>query len=541
MRNREALFLNLQSPLPIEFLFIFAHDMRHLKSYCVFFLLLANLGLCAQTQKIKILNSEQTYKNELKYPGAIVLNGAVRVSHEGAVLKCKKALYYQKKNLLHAYGNVRINQGDTLHQTSEYTHYNGTTKKVISWGNVVLTDPTMTLKTDTLHFDRTLQELFYNCNATIRDDTNQLKSKKGVYKLKSKKFTAKQNVVVENSENKLVSNYLDYFTDSGQTYFYGPSTLTTPESVAYGEKGFYDTKINISRLVQNAKINYNNRIIEGDSIYSNRKNSFASSSGNIVVTDSLNNSIVKGGYAEFYQENDSVFVVDRPVAISIADKDSLYIHGDTLLITGKPEKRILRAYHHVKIFKTDLRGKCDSLHSNQKTGLTKLFKNPVLWSENNQITGDSIHLLSNPKTNALDSLFIKKNAFIIQKDSAGFSQIKGKNMYGKFENNSLNSLLAKGNGEVINYARDEAQKLIGILKMSCSNILFQLQENAIDKIRFLNSPDGKTYPPSQFPENQKKLEGFVWREVEKPLRMEDIFTHDNPNKILEMDEIPTKD
>ena len=482
-----------------------------------------------QNKKIKILNSEQTYKNEVKYPGAVVLNGRVKVSHDGAVLTCNKALLYSSQNLLHAYGDVRINQGDTLHQKSEYTSYNGVLKKSVSWGNVQLNDPNMELKTDTLHFDRKKQELYYNCNGTITNGENILISKNGTYYLEQKKFKATTGVIVQNPDNTLKSNHLNYYTDNGHVYFYGPTTINTKESIAYAEKGFYDTRLGISNLVHHSKIKYDNRVIEGDSIYSHKEIGFASSTGNTVITDTLNNMIVKGGYAEFHRMQDSVFVIKKALAISIAEKDSLFIHGDTLLITGAPDNRMIRAFHHVKFFKTDLSGKCDSLHTYQKIGLTKMFKNPIIWSGGNQITGDTIELLSNTKTNKLDSLFIKKNAFINQKDAIGFNQIKGKNMFGKFKGNKLQSLLSKGNGEVINYARDEEKKLIAVMKMSCSNIIFELENNSIQRIKFLKTPDGKTYPPSQFPETENKLKGFVWRENEKPITKEDIFIK-NENK-----------
>ncbi|MGB2128626.1 MAG: OstA-like protein [Flavicella sp.] len=497
-----------------------------MKQIILLFAIFYSSLLISQSKKIKILNANQTYKNEVKYPGAIILNGKVKVSHEGVLMHCDKALYYQSKNLLHAYGSVLFNQGDTLRQTSKYTHYNGETQKAISWGNVVINDPSMELKTDTLHFDRITQELKYNCNATITDANNQLKSKNGVYSTTKKKFTATKNVVVSNTENKLVSNHLDYYTESGQSYFYGPSTITTPESTASAKKGFYDTKSSIAQLISEAKIEYENRTIEGDSIYSNQNKNFASSTGNIIVTDTVNKLLIKGGYAEFFKEKDSVFVIKKPEAITITEMDSLHIHGDTILITGKVDARLIRAYHHVKFFKTDLSGKCDSLTSNQKTGITNMYKRPILWSGENQITGDSIQLISKKDSNKLDSLYIKKNAFIVKKDPKGYSQIRGKNMYGKFENNQLSTLLTKGNGEVINYARDESKSLIAILKMSCSNILFELMENAIQTIKFLQKPEGKTYPPSKFPKDLAILKGFEWRGSEKPMCKEDIFIHD---------------
>lgn len=487
------------------------------------FLLFSFSFLSAQQKKIKIINAEQTYRNQAKYPGAIILNGNVKVSHKGAILNCNKALFYKDKNILHAYGDVLVNQGDTITQTSDYTNYNGNTQKIISWGSVVIIDPSMRLETDTLHFDRATQEMTYDCYAKIIDDNNQLKSKNGVYSTIEKKFTATNHVVVYNPENKLESNHLDYYTETGQVYFYGPSTITTQESVSTANKGFYDTRIGISRLIDDAKIYYANRIIEGDSIYSDKNRGFASSTGNVVMTDTLNKTIIKGGYAEFFRDQDSVFVIKKAMIISTAEVDSLFIHGDTLLITGRPDERVIRAYHKVKFFKNDLRGKCDSLHTNQKTGITKMFKYPIIWSGENQITGDTIFLTSSLKTNKLDSLFIKRNAFIIQKDSVGFSQIKGKNMYGKFVDNQLTSLLAKGNGEVINYARDEDKKLISILTNICSNILFTLSDNSIQTIKFINQPEGRLYPPSQFPEKLKFLKGFIWRENEKPLVKEDIF------------------
>jgi lipopolysaccharide export system protein LptA len=515
-------FILFEIVLPSFCLFLFFKE-NTLKQLLYILVFASSFFGNAQNKRIKILNSEQTYKNEAKYPGAVVLNGRVKVSHEGAILTCNKALLYSAQNLLHAYGDVRINQGDTLHQKSEYTSYDGTLKKSVSWGNVKVNDPSMTLTTDTLHFNRIKQELYYNCQGTITNSENKLTSKNGTYYLTEKKFKATTNVVVRNPENTLKSNHLNYYTDSGHVYFYGPTTIETKESVASAEKGFYDTHLGISNLVHHSKIKYDNRVIVGDSIYSHKERGFASSTGNTVITDTVNNLIVKGGYAEFHRLQDSVFVIKKALAISIADKDSLYIHGDTLLITGAPDNRIVRAFHHVKFFKTDLSGKCDSLHTNQKIGLTRMFKSPIIWSGGNQITGDTIELLSDTKSNKLDSLFIRKNAFINQKDSIGFNQIKGKNMFGKFEGNKLKSLLSKGNGEVINYARDEENKLIAVMKMSCSNIVFELENNAIQRIQFLKTPDGKTYPPSQFPETENKLKGFVWREDEKPTTKEDIF------------------
>lgn len=486
----------------------------------------------SQQKKIKILNSKLSYTDEEKYPEATILDGNVKITHAGAILTCQRAFYYQKKNFFKAIGNVVINQGDTIKQTSDYVDYDANSRQTVSWGNVVLRDPKMTLTTDTLYFDREKQKLFYKDHATIKDETNVLKSKNGNYYLENKKFTATTKVNINNPDNLIESNHLDYYTNSGHAYLYGSSTITNKKdgNKIYSEKGFYNTKTDISHFTKNAKLHLDQRTVEGDSLYYDKLKGFASATNNIQVIDTAQNFVAQGNYAEYFEKKDSIFMIKRAVAISIMEKDSMYVHGDTLLVTGKKEKRVIRSYRSVKIFKTDLQGKSDSLYTSQSAGITKMYFNPILWSGKNQITGDSIQLLSNKETDQLDSLKILGNAFIIQKDSLdpnNFNQIKGKNMYGKFVDNKLRTLLVKGNAEAVNYNRNEDGVLETITKQFCSNIEFELENNEITAIKCIKQSEGKTYPPSKYPENERKLKGFIWREDEQPKTKEDIFIKDH--------------
>jgi lipopolysaccharide export system protein LptA len=498
-------------------------------------ILFTSISFCQEKRKIEY-QAEIQEADEEKYPGASILIGNVKMNHEGIDLTCQQALYYKKENFFKAIGNVFIKQGDTITQTSDYADYDANSKQALSWGNVILKDPTMTLTTDTLQFDRLNQKLYYKSYATIKDATNTLKSKIGNYYLESKKFTATTRVTVVNPEHNLESNHLDYYTNSGYTYLYGPSTITNTENQnkIYCERGFYNTKTDISHFVKKAKLYLKERTVEGDSLYYDKNKGFASATNNIQVIDTLQNFVTKGNYAEIFEEKDSLFVIKKAVAISIVEKDSTFIHGDTLLVTGRAKKRIIRAYHHVKIFKADLQGKCDSIHTNQETGLTKLYRNPVVWSDKNQITGDTIYLKSNIDTKKLDSLKVFNNSFIVSKDSLSendFNQIKGRNMFGKFEKNKLRNLLVKGNAESVYYNRNEETNVIEtITKEISSNIEFLLVAGVIESIKYLKASDGKTYPLSMLPEDVKKLKGFIWRESEQPKKMEDIFIIDANEK-----------
>ena len=501
----------------------------------VFFLvfIISSIASFSQNKLIEIKYSGVTNADEKQFPGATILtkdaNRLVEIHHEGAILTCKRAIFYKKRNFIKAFGNVLIKQGDTITQTSDYVDYDGNTKIALSWGNVVVNDTKMTLTTDTLNFDRQKQLLYYKHHAIIKDETNTLKSKIGDYYLEDKKFTATTKVIVTNPEHVLESNHLDYYTDSALAYLYGPSTIKGKDNTIYTERGFYNTKAEISHFVKNSTLFFKDRTIKGDSLYYDKYKGFASATNNIKVTDTVQNFVAKGNYAEFFEQKDSVFIVDRAVAISLMEKDSLFIHGDTLLVTGKAKNRTVRIYNDVKIFKSDLQGKCDSIHTNQTTGLTRMFKNPILWSDKNQITGDRIHLLNNKETDKLDSLKILNNALIVQLDTiidgvATYNQIKGRNMYGKFIDGKLKHFSVKGNAQVVYYNRNELGFIETITKQECSSIEFTLDSNNdIESVTYIKEPDGTSFPPKDLPENERKLKGFIWREDERPLVMEDIF------------------
>ncbi|WP_370408849.1 OstA-like protein [Tenacibaculum dicentrarchi] len=503
-----------------------------MKKLFLFSFLIISIASFSQAKKIKILSTQLSTTDQEKYPDATILIGNVKMAHEGATLECKRALLYQKENIFKALGEVIIEQGDSIIQYSDFVLYNGNTKKATSWGNVEINDKEMKLSTDTLHFDRKNQLLYYPNRGTIRDKKNVLKSIRGTYFLKEKKFTAKSKVSVVNPQNKLESDHLDYYTNSNLAYLYGKSTITNlkDSTKVYCERGFYNTNTDVAYFVKNAKLFLKERTISADSLYYDKRQGFASATNNIKVIDTVQKMVTKGNYAELYEKKDSLFIIDKAVAITAIDKDSMYVAGDKILLTGKTNKRIIRIFNNVKIFKSDLQGKCDSIHTSQVSGLTRMFKNPIIWSGKNQITGDSIQLKNNIVTNKLDSLKVLKNAFMIQKDSLSeddFNQIKGRNIYGKFEKSKLKTMLVKGNAESLYYNRNEnTKKLETVTKEIASDIEFTFAENEIIETKYFKLSEGKTFPPSEFPSEEKKFRGFIWRSDEQPLSVDDLFKKD---------------
>ena len=488
-----------------------------------------------KTSKIIIDHADFSDINQFEIPDAVLLTGNVRVNHDGVIMTCNKAYFFQKENYIKAFGNVQMVQGDTLFLNSKYAEYNGNVKQAYATGEVSMRSPQSSLITDTINFDRVKQEAFYRSYGTILNKENTLKSKAGRYYLTQKKYQFLTAVVLTNPEYTIKSNHLDYYTSSGHSYLFGPSTIVGKENYIYTENGFYNTKKNIGHFLNKSYIKYKNRLIEGDSLYYDRKREFASGTNNVKITDSLNKAIIKGHYGEVYKNKDSLFVTKKASIRYLVDKDSMFIHGKRIVVTGKLGERIVRGFNNVRFFKADMSGKCDSIHSSQKVNLTKLIGKPILWNFGNQMTGEIMHLIGNNKTEKLDSLKVLNNTFVISKDTIGegFNQVKGLNLYGKFKDNKLDNVDVVKNTEVVYYMRNDKNELIGINKNVSSKINMILDKNKIETITFFNQVDGDIYPDKDLPENARKLRGFIWRGDERIATKEDIF----PPEELEYDRI----
>ncbi|WP_240462956.1 OstA-like protein [Mesonia aquimarina] len=515
--------------------------MKNVQAYIFFAFIFFSFQL--QAQKKIDYDSERTIKNEEKYPGALIFSKVdkqVYFTHEGIEVWCDQAIFYEQDDFFKAFGNVQMKQGDTVTLTSKYAEYDGNTQFAFASNNVKLKTPSNTLTTDTLFFDRKKQESFYRSGGTVKDTASTITSVIGRYYMQQEKYSFVNDVVVTNKDYIINSQQLDFYTNTGHAYLYGPSTITSDQSKVYCERGFYDTRNDKGYFVKNSTVYYENRKLEGDSIYFDQTKNFASATNNIKVTDTANSSVVKGHYAEVFKAKDSVFITKRAVASMQQELDSIHIHSDTLMITGKTEHRIIRGFYKTRMYKTNMSGKCDSIHINERNGLTQMLGKPVVWSGNNQLTGDTIHLLNDTLSDKLDSLKVFYDAFMIQKDSVGgYNQVKGKEMYGLFnEENELSEANFIKNTETIYYSRNEEQQLIGIDKMLSSSIKILFEDRQVTDIFYYNQPEGEMLLPENFPENARKLRGFNWRGEEQLTKKSDLFLDDPPLNLPKINGIP---
>jgi lipopolysaccharide export system protein LptA len=512
---------------------------------------LATFSIVAQEPKIiEIRKAGGSSQDQDAFPGANILfkNSETRVLlfHEGALIESDLAYFYSKDNYFKAVGDVVFTQGDSLKMTCKTIEYDGKTQIAVADGDVFLIRPDMSLKTEKLNLDRISNEAFYNTKGVIIDSASTLTSNRGRYFMNQKKYRFTSNVVIDNPEYQVNSDQLDYYTELNQAYLFGNSKIEGEAYTIECERGFYDLDLEKGVFKKNATLYYDNKIIRGDSLYFESEKDYAAATKNVSIVDSLNNSIITGHYGEIFKAQDSAIITRRALAINIIDQDSLFIHADTLVATGPEERRILRAYYDVRILKSDLRGRSDSLYLDESIGLTKLLNkpltkqqeqifteadrnknNPVLWFDKSQMSGNEILLISDTQTNKLDSLKIKGNVFIIEKDTLsaqGYNQIKGGVLNGAFEEGKLDNIVITKNTEMVYYLyNDEDLQLIGIDKTTCSALKMKFLDGEINDITFLVAPTGNVYPEEELPENDRTLKGFVWRQEERPETLNDLF------------------
>jgi hypothetical protein len=454
--------------------------------------------------------------------GAYRLIGNVEFKHEGALMYCDSAYFYAEVNSLDAFSHVHIIQGDTVDLFGDFLHYEGNTRIAQVRKNVRLIGKNTKLVTSALDFDLGRNVGFYQNHADIESGENKLKSRQGYYYSRQQMYYFRDSVILLNPDYTIYSDTLQYRTTTKVAYFFGPTRIIGDSSYIYCEKGWYNTETNKSMLKQKAWVRNKRQTIHGDSLYYERETTYGEGFSNIEVLDEEQNIILRGNHAFINQLENRALLTDSAMFIYIMDGDSAFVHADTLrTMADSAGHRLLKGYHHVRLFKSNLQGVCDSLFYTTEDSILKLYKKPVLWSGLNQLSSDYIEIWT--KNREIDQLHMQQLAFMINReDSTKFNQIKGKKMICHFRNNQLYRIDVNGNGQTVYYARDK-DNLIGVNVAQSSDLVITVKDNKPDNILFLTKPSATLYPIGLAPKEELILKDFKWNESLRPVSRIDIF------------------
>lgn len=467
-------------------------------------------------------------------PDIQVLIGNVVLRHDDVYLYCDSAYLNQNTNSFKAFGNVKIEQGDSIEIYSKRLNYNGNTRIGHLFHNVKMINGEVTLYTDTLVYDRNKSLGYYKCGGKLVDSLNTLTSKHGYYYSNTKLAEFRYDVVGFNNNSTIKSDTLTYNTETKISTILGPTHIFHSDStIIYSELGWYNSDTDKSKLLKKSLINHGNgKSLAGDTIFYDKRIGIGEAFHNVALADTIKKINLYGHYGYYREEGEIGIITDSAMAVEYSQKDTTYIHGDTLYsyAHGEEEKMIL-SYKNVRVYHNDFQGVCDSLSFFSGDSILHLMQMPIIWNKNQQITGDTIHIY--PKDGTVDRMHVINNAMMIQEeDTIHYNQISGKEIVAYIKNEELEHVDISGNVESIFYPNDQGD-LIGLNTIKSSYMTVYFKDGKLERFNVYPSPTAIMYPMSQVKENMLYLTNYTWQIDVRPTSKEDIFRH--PTRLTQAD------
>nr|WP_239467416.1 OstA-like protein [Bacteroides caecigallinarum] len=481
-----------------------------------------------QKSKVYLLRADKLRK-DAAHPDAQVVVGNVAFRHDSVYMYCDSAYYYDKINSFEAFSNVKMEQGDTLFLYGDRLYYDGLTQIAQMRMNVRMENRTTTLLTDSLNYDRIFNLGYFFDGGTMMDDQNVLTSEWGEYSPATKMSVFYYNVKLENPQFTMLSDTLKYSTLTKVANIVGPSDIYSDNNYIYSESGYYDTQTGKADLYERSVLTSDSKQLTGDSLFYDRNTGIGEAFSNIVMTDTVNKNMMMGDYGYYDEKLKNAFVTKNAVAIDYSQGDSLFLHADTLSmhtfhLDTDSMYREVRAYHKVRFYRTDVQGVADSLVFSSKDSCLIMYKDPVLWNENQQLLGEQINIYMNDST--IDWAHIINQALSVEQvpvDTTLFNQISGKEIKAYFEDGLMEKVEVIGSVRLVYYPMDSDSLLIGMNVSETSQLDIYLENQQLERMVMSPKSNGTLYPMSQIPLEKSHLDNFVWFDYIRPLNKKDIF------------------
>jgi len=482
--------------------------------------------------RVHLLHADRLYFNQRLHPTAQFLVGDVRFDHEGTLMFCDSAMYYEATNSFDAFGNVRMRQADTLSLVSDVLYYDGFDQMARARYNVVLKHRGTTLYADSLDYDRLYDLGYFFEGGRLVDKDNELTSDWGEYSPTTRDAKFNYNVRLVNprppreAKSILISDTLHYNSRTGIAHTLGPSNIDNGNNHIYTEDGYYDSENDFSYLLDRSILQNGYKVLVGDSVCWDATEKIGKAYGHAVYTDTLNKNKFVGNYALYNDSTGYAEAADSAVLIDYSQRDTFYAHADSFFlytynINTDSEYRILHAYHHVRAYRVDVQGVCDSLVYDSRDSCLTMFKDPIIWQEGQQLLGEVIKAWTNDST--LDSVYVINQALSVERiDSLHYNQIASKEMHSYFTNGELTFNVADKNVYVNFFPFDDDSLMIGMNHVESSQMKMYLRNRKVDKI-WMPASTGTMYPLPMIPADVRFLSNFAWFDYIRPLNKDDIF------------------
>lgn len=473
-------------------------------------------------KKMILENADVLFGDGFLHPDYQLLTGNVRFRHEGARLFCDSAHYFQKSNSLYAFGNVHMEQGDTLFLYGAWLFYDGTSRLVQVREKVRLENRNVTLFTDSLNFDRNSNVGYFFDGGLLVDEKNQLSSEYGQYSPDTKIANFRNDVKLVHPKFVMTNKELTYNTETKIADIHVPTDIVSDSGYVYTAKGTYNTATDKSVLYNRSYVISDHRRLTGDTVYYDQKNSVGEAFGNVVLIDTVQQITMIGGYGYSEEKTGFGLMTRQPLLMEHSEKDTLWLHGDTLMTQQDSIFKSIRAYYGVRFFRNDFQGLCDSMYYSTRDSILSFYKEPILWSETQQISGEFIQM--HTKNNKPEMLHIQRAAMLIsQEGDSLYDQSSGKDLKAYFDSSQVVKVEIRGNAETVYLPRDKDDEIMGLNRLEGSSLDLYRRDEKVKKVIVWPEPKGKFYPLNLLDPEARFLKNFAWYADARPTSPEDIF------------------
>jgi len=547
--------------------------MRIRISHLVYCVLLLCVSLNGNTQTItpavadttkpvtgKLLEPLRAQRNNLRKIDS--LNQFISYAGD-VIMRQDKTLFYADSvvlnpitNVLEAFGNIHINDADSVHTYAQYLKYLAKEKKAYLKKKVRLTDGKSTLTTEELEYDVTVKIGTYLKNGKVVNEKTTLTSKEGYYYGDTRDIYFKQKVVLINPDYRITTDTLQYNTDTEIATFTSPTTIRNDKKLVIKTRdGFYDLKNKRAQLYKRSVIDDSSYTMTADEMALDSISGLGEFRGNAVYRgkDSAKGFDLIANNIKTNNKRNSLLATQGPLLLLKQERDSIYIAADTFysaklsdLMKVKPVPKVrdsidftfspdstkedstdkyFEAYYNVKIYSDSMQSVGDSLFYALKDSVFRIFKQPVVWAQENQVSGDTIYMYL--KNNKPERLYVFENAMALSKvdSSMYFNQVKGNTINAYFDTTGqIHFLRAKGNSENVYYGVDEQKNFIGVNKNSSDVIEIRFDNGKPKRVVLINAVDGTMYPMRQVNHEDLKLRNFRWLDNRRPKSRYDILS-----------------
>lgn len=463
-----------------------------------------------------------------------VLIGNVQFRKGDMFMFCDSAHFYEASSSLNAFGNVRMEQGDTLFVYADELDYNGADELATFYGDdinpVRLINKDVELETYTFYYDIASNIGYYDNEGKITDAENQLTSGYGQYSPDTKDAEFREHVVLNDIEEKdfrMTTETLLYNTGTHIARIISPTTIVTDSATVYSSNGIYNTDMGFSELFDRSLIvTEGGSTLTGDTIYYDQKAGFGEAFGNMVLTDSVRQTMLEGNYGCYFEKQDSAFATNRARILEYSKGDTLYMHGDTIrsYVLHDDSTHVMTAYPRVRFWRVDIQGLCDSLSFMERDSTLYMHRHPIVWNEARQIFGNVIYVHFNDST--VDWAKLPEFGFTAEHVGEEFyNQLSGKEMLATFVDGNMRRLDVSGNVEVV-MLPEESDSTINKIVNSESSFLtadFSAGPMQVERIKMWPDVTGTATPLYLAKKSIFYLSNFQWYEALRPKDKDDIF------------------